>query len=47
MMRARVATGISGLDELMEGALQQGKTYLISGETGTGKTIFCLQYMKT
>ena len=45
MMRARVATGIAGLDEVMEGGLQQGKTSLISGETGTGKTIFCLQYI--
>jgi len=41
---ARVPTGIEGLDSLINGGLQQNKVYLISGEAGTGKTIFCLQY---
>jgi len=40
----RVPMGILGLDELIGGGLQKGKTYLVSGEAGTGKTIFCLQY---
>lgn len=43
-MSSRVSTGIEGLDGLMNGGFQQGKVYLISGEAGTGKTIFCLQY---
>ncbi len=43
-MGSRVSTGIEGLDGLMSGGFQQGKVYLISGEAGTGKTIFCLQY---
>jgi len=30
---------------LIGGGLQRGKTYLVSGEAGTGKTIFCLQYI--
>ena len=29
----------------MSGGLQKGKTYLVSGETGTGKSIFCMQYI--
>lgn len=45
MVQERVPTGIIGLDELMSGGLQKGKTYLVSGETGTGKTIFCMQYI--
>lgn len=45
MIQERVPTGIIGLDELISGGLQKGKTYLVSGETGTGKTIFCLQYI--
>lgn len=45
MIQERVPTGIIGLDELISGGLQKGKTYLLSGEAGTGKTIFCLQYI--
>jgi circadian clock protein KaiC len=44
MKQERVSTGIEGLDDLIGGGLQKGKTYLISGEAGTGKTVFCLQY---
>lgn len=44
MKQERVSTGIDGLDDLIGGGLQKGKTYLISGEAGTGKTVFCLQY---
>ncbi|MCW4009692.1 MAG: AAA family ATPase [Candidatus Bathyarchaeota archaeon] len=40
----RIPSGIMGLDELIGGGFQKGKTYLISGEAGTGKTIFCLQF---
>ena len=43
--RARIATGIEGLDGLIEGGLQERKTYLICGEAGTGKTTFCLQFL--
>ena len=41
-MRFRVPTGINGLDELIDGGFEKGKTYLVTGETGTGKTIFSL-----
>ncbi len=42
--RPRIPTGIEGLDSLINGGLPQNKVYLVSGEAGTGKTIFCLQY---
>jgi circadian clock protein KaiC len=45
LVRKRISTGIEGLDSLISGGLQQNKVYLVSGEAGTGKTIFCLQYV--
>ncbi len=44
-MLARIPSGIEGLDQLIGGGFLSGKVYLISGETGTGKTIFGLQYI--
>ena len=44
-MRPRVPTGIRGLDELIGGGFEKGKAYLVTGETGTGKTIFSLQFL--
>lgn len=44
-MRERVETGISGLDELLKGGLIKGSSVLISGATGTGKTILSMQYL--
>ncbi len=41
----RVKTGIEGFDPLIGGGLIKGRSYLVSGEPGTGKTIFCLQYI--
>jgi len=44
----RVSTGIAGspsLDELLEGGFESGKTYLVAGGAGTGKTIFGLQFL--
>ncbi len=41
----RVPTGIPGLDELIEGGFVKGSTVLVSGATGTGKTIFCVQFL--
>ena len=38
-------TGISKLDEVLKGGFLRGKTYLIAGETGAGKTIFSLQFL--
>lgn len=41
----RVPTGIPGLDQLIEGGFIEGSSVLISGGPGTGKTIFCMQYI--
>ncbi len=41
----RVPTGIEGLDQLIQGGVPQGSTALVSGASGTGKTIFALQYL--
>jgi len=41
----RVQTGVKGLDELIQGGLPQGSTVLLSGGTGTCKTIFSMQYI--
>ncbi len=39
------STGIPLLDEILGGGFIRGKTYLVAGETGCGKTIFSLQYL--
>ncbi|MCD6414858.1 MAG: ATPase [Candidatus Diapherotrites archaeon] len=41
----RVPTGVYGLDELIEGGFPRGRTVLLSGGCGTGKTIFSMQYL--
>lgn len=41
----RIKSGIPGLDELMEGGFPQGRTFLVSGACGSGKTTFGMQYI--
>jgi KaiC/GvpD/RAD55 family RecA-like ATPase len=41
----RVRTGISGVDELIQGGIPQGSSVLLSGGSGTCKTIFAMQYI--
>jgi KaiC/GvpD/RAD55 family RecA-like ATPase len=41
----RLPTGVTGLDELIEGGLPEGRSFLVSGATGTGKSIFCTQFI--
>jgi circadian clock protein KaiC len=41
----RISTGIAGLDRLLKGGFIKGRSYLLTGETGTGKTIACLQFL--
>ena len=45
MKNERVPTGILELDRLIQGGLRSGKTYLVIGEPGTGKTVFALQFL--
>ena len=46
MLDQRFSTGIAGLDALLRGGLVKGRTYLLTGDTGTGKTIVCLQLLQ-
>ncbi|MCK4714140.1 MAG: ATPase [Candidatus Aenigmarchaeota archaeon] len=41
----RTSTGIPGLDSLMSGGFLENSVNLLTGETGTGKTIFCSQFI--
>ncbi len=41
----RIKTGIPGLDELVQGGIPEGSSVLLSGGSGTGKTIFAMQYI--
>ena len=43
----RVATGIVELDSILQGGLLPNRSYLISGDAGTGKTTACLQFLLT
>lgn len=41
----RCQTGIGQLDELLEGGFPRGRTMLVSGSCGTGKTILATQFL--
>jgi len=41
----RVSSGIPGLDEMIEGGFPFPSTILLAGNTGCGKTTFCLQFL--
>ena len=45
MSGKRIPTGVPELDALIEGGLRQGKSYLVIGEPGTGKSVLSLQYL--
>ena len=42
---AKVKSGVEGFDQLLDGGFPIGRSYLVSGEPGTGKTIFSLQFL--
>jgi circadian clock protein KaiC len=41
----KVATGIAGFDDVTDGGLPRGRTTLLVGGPGSGKTIFALQFV--
>lgn len=41
----KLSTGIAGFDEISHGGLPKGRTSLIMGEAGAGKTVFTLQVL--
>jgi len=40
----RMATGVKGFDQLIEGGIPRGFFVAVVGEPGTGKTIFCIHF---
>ena len=42
---AKAATGIPGLDNILNGGLARGRSFLLEGTPGTGKTTIALQFL--
>jgi circadian clock protein KaiC len=45
MVIRKVETGITGLDMMLRGGIPEGRMILMMGGPGTGKTIFCSQFL--
>ena len=45
-MTNREATGIDKLDEILDGGLPEGASIMVIGKPGTGKSLFCSQFLK-
>jgi circadian clock protein KaiC len=41
----RIPTGIAALDPLLNGGFVKGRSYVLTGDAGTGKTVACLQFL--
>ena len=41
----RISTGIKNFDKLIEGGFERNSTNLLVGGSGSGKTIFCVQFL--
>ena len=41
----KTPTGISGLDKITEGGLPRGRTTLIAGGAGSGKTLLAMEFL--
>jgi circadian clock protein KaiC len=41
----KIRTAIEGFDDISHGGLPQGRTTLVSGTSGTGKTLFAIQFL--
>ena len=41
-----VATGVTGLDDILGGGFTPSRVYLIEGNPGSGKTTLALQYLR-
>ncbi|MBU4246360.1 MAG: AAA family ATPase, partial [Nanoarchaeota archaeon] len=44
-MFEKIVTGISGLDVLLEGGIPKNHTILLAGTSGSGKSIFSMQFL--
>ena len=45
MQVQKLPTGIEGFDDVCRGGLPTSRSTLVSGTSGTGKTVFSLQYL--
>jgi KaiC/GvpD/RAD55 family RecA-like ATPase len=45
LVQERVATGVPGLDRMLGGGLIAGRPYLLTGATGSGKTLLSLTFL--
>lgn len=45
--KSQAQTGIEGLDNVLGGGLERGRSYLLEGNPGTGKTTIALQFLMT
>ncbi|MEJ2259590.1 MAG: ATPase domain-containing protein, partial [Nitrosopumilaceae archaeon] len=41
----KIRTGIPGFDLIVDGGLKEGKTIVLSGESGSGKSTFGMQFL--
>lgn len=41
----KILSGISGFDDIARGGIPKGRTTLVSGTSGSGKTVFCAQFL--
>lgn len=42
----KVATGVAGLDKVLEGGVTAGRLYLVEGDPGAGKTTLAMQFLR-
>ena len=45
LISVKAATGIHGLDDILDGGLSRGHVFLLEGEPGTGKTTVALHFL--
>lgn len=43
---SKISTGIAGLDDMLKGGLIPGRSYMVSGISGSGKTTFGIQFLQ-
>ena len=42
---ARISTGIEGLDRMLDGGLIAGRTYMVTGNSGSGRSTLCGHFL--
>src|SRR5579862_5679819 len=42
---SKTATGIPGLDQILNGGLPKGRTTLVTGNSGSGKTLLGIEFL--